>query len=100
MSLEEGLADTEHSYAQDPEKRLIEEKEVAKEIIDKICDLVPLGGEETISFSDEAKYKQTVTGFVDREWFGNIEYNYKTYIIIPEVCLKEDVTDERVCKVT
>jgi len=71
-----------------------------KEIIDKISDLVPLGGEETISFSDEAKYKQTVTGFVDREWFGNIEYNYKTYIIVPEVCLKEDVTDERVCKVT
>ena len=71
-----------------------------KDIIDKISDLVPLGGEETVSFSDDAKYKQTVTGFVDREWFGNIEYKYKTYAIIPEVCLKEDVTDERVCKVT
>ena len=40
-----------------------------------------------------------MTGVVDREWFANVEYRYQTYLIVPEVCLKEDLTDQRVCNV-
>ena len=67
--------------------------------LEGISELVPEGGEETLTFADEAKYTKKVSGVVDREWFANIEYRYKTYLIIPEVCLKEDLTDERVCNV-
>ena len=58
-----------------------------------------LGGEETVSFASDAKYEQDVTGAIDREWFASLEYKYQTYLILPEVCLKEDITDERVCEV-
>ncbi|MDP3640307.1 MAG: hypothetical protein Q8R53_03845 [Nanoarchaeota archaeon] len=68
-------------------------------IIDKISELVPLGGEETLSFASDAKYEQDVTGAIDREWFASLEYKYQTYLILPEVCLKEDITDERICEV-
>ncbi|MEK6863135.1 MAG: hypothetical protein AABW53_00345 [Nanoarchaeota archaeon] len=68
-------------------------------ILDSISELVPAGGEETLTFGSEAKYIQPVTGLVDREWFANVEYRYQTYLIVPEVCLKEDLTDQRVCNV-
>ena len=67
--------------------------------IDAISDLVPEGGEETLTFATDAKYNSAVNGVIDREWFANIEYRYQTYVIIPEVCLKEDLTDDRVCNV-
>mgnify|MGYP001570413156 CR=1 FL=1 len=67
--------------------------------LDSISELVPAGGEETLTFGSEAKYTQKVTGIVDREWFANVEYRYQTYLIVPEVCLKEDLTDQRVCNV-
>lgn len=66
-------------------------------IIEKISELVPTGGEETFSFASDAKYLGGVTGVLEREWFANIEYNYKTSLIVPEVCLKEDLNDNRVC---
>ena len=68
-------------------------------IVDMVSELIPTGGEETITFSTDAKYSQTVNNFIDREWFANFEYKYKTYLIIPEVCLKEDLKDDRVCEV-
>ena len=68
-------------------------------VIDKISELAPDGGEETITFATDALYLTDVAGIVDREWFANVEYNYKTEVIIPEVCLKEDLTDARVCDV-
>ncbi len=67
--------------------------------LDSISELVPAGGEETLTFGSETKYTQKVTGVVDREWFANVEYRYQTYLIVPEVCLKEDLTDQRVCNV-
>ena len=70
-----------------------------QDLIDEISELVPEGGEETISFTSDAKFVGDVNGFIDRQWFANIDYNYKTYLIIPEVCLKEDLTDDRVCEV-
>ncbi len=70
-----------------------------KGTLETVSELVPQGGEETISFATDAKYKSKVSGVSDREWYANIEYRYNTYLIIPEVCLKEDITDERVCNV-
>ncbi len=67
--------------------------------LDAISDLVPDGGEETISFGDDVKYEEDVNNFVERDWFANIEFYYETELLIPEVCLKEDLTDERICDV-
>lgn len=68
-------------------------------VIDKVSELSTSGGEETITFAIDALYRTDVIGVVDREWFANVEYNYQTSVIIPEVCLKEDLTDTRVCDV-
>ncbi|MDP3698584.1 MAG: hypothetical protein Q8R47_03275 [Nanoarchaeota archaeon] len=67
--------------------------------LEGISELVPDGGEETLSFASDAKYAKEVSGLVEREWFANIEYHYQTYLLIPEVCLKEDLQDQRVCNV-
>lgn len=67
--------------------------------IDKISELVPEGGEETLSFTSDAKYVGEVIGLMERTWLANVEYNYQTYLVVPEVCLKEDLTDPRVCEV-
>lgn len=70
-----------------------------KDSVEKISELTPNGGEETISFASDAKYLSSVTGAIQRTWFANVEYKYQTYTIVPEVCLKEDLTDLRVCEV-
>ncbi|MBI2668544.1 hypothetical protein HYX14_01750 [Candidatus Woesearchaeota archaeon] len=70
-----------------------------KNTIEKISELVPAGGEETVSFASEAKYVKTAKGVQDRTWFANVDYNYQTSLIVPEVCMKEDLTDKRVCEV-
>jgi len=70
-----------------------------KQPLDAISDLVPNGGEETLNFASEAKYAKEAVGLTEREWYANIEYHYQTYLLIPEVCLKEDLTDTRVCNV-
>ncbi|MBI2573244.1 hypothetical protein HYV86_05265 [Candidatus Woesearchaeota archaeon] len=67
--------------------------------LEEISDLSPEGGEETIAFASDARFNGEVTNYLDRDWFANLEYNYKTYLVIPEVCLKEDLTDDRVCNV-
>ncbi len=71
-----------------------------KEIIDKKSTLVPTGGEENLPFAEEAKYNGKVVGLLDRIWFANIEYRYNTNLILPEICLKEDLTDKRICEPT
>ncbi|MBU0470425.1 MAG: hypothetical protein KKA62_00970 [Nanoarchaeota archaeon] len=70
-----------------------------KGVLEAISEFIPQGGEETVSFASDAKYKSKVSGVSDREWFANVDYRYNTFLIIPEVCLKEDLTDERVCTV-
>lgn len=67
--------------------------------IEIISDLLPQGGEESVSFATSAKYTKPVNGILDRSWFASIESKYQTYLIIPEVCLKEDLTDTRICEV-
>src|SRR3989344_2460427 len=70
-----------------------------KGVIEKISDLVPTGGEEVVTFGDEVGYTSPVRGLTERTWFANIDYNYETIVIVPEVCLKEDLRDTRVCTV-
>jgi hypothetical protein len=67
--------------------------------LERISELVPDGGEETFTFGSDASYDNEVNGVVDRLWFANVEYRYNTELLIPEVCLKEDLTDDRVCTV-
>lgn len=67
--------------------------------LEGISELVPDGGEETLSFASDAKYAKDAVGLTEREWFANIEYHYQTYLLVPEVCLKEDLNDQRVCNV-
>jgi hypothetical protein len=69
------------------------------DVVDKISELVPEGGEETLSFTSDAKYVGEVIGLQERTWFASIEYSYQTFLIVPEVCLKEDLSDDRVCTV-
>jgi hypothetical protein len=67
--------------------------------IDKISELVPEGGEETLSFTSDAQYTEEVIGLMERSWHAKIEYDYETYLIIPEVCLSGDLTKKEICTV-
>jgi len=68
-------------------------------VIGIVSDLLPAGEEETVTFATDAMYSQGVNGYIDREWFANVEYNYETYVIMPDVCLKGDLKDDRICTV-
>lgn len=73
-----------------------------KQVIDKISQFNPEGGEEIISFTTagaRAKYTGPVTGFTDITWNAEYWYDYKTHLIINEVCFKGDVTEKKVCEV-
>lgn len=67
--------------------------------IEKISEFNPNGGETNIVFTKNAKYRQTVTGFYEANIFAGIEYPYKTTVLVPKVCYKSDLTDNRVCDV-
>lgn len=67
--------------------------------IEPISELLPAGGQETITFARDAKFTRAVKGAIDRTWYANIDYHYQTYVIIPEACLKENLNDKRVCDV-
>jgi hypothetical protein len=69
------------------------------EMVDTVSELLSTGGEETITFGTDVSYQSEVTGAINREWFANVDYKYETYVLIPEVCLKEDLKDNRVCDV-
>lgn len=65
--------------------------------LDPISEFNPEGGEEIVSFGDDARYTAPVTGFTDLEWFVNYQYDYATEVVISNVCFKGDPTDTRVC---
>ncbi len=71
------------------------------DVIEGVSDTDPNGGEEVIEFTTNAgaKYKPKVTGFYQPDIFAVVEYKYKTHLIIPEVCFKEDLTDKSICEV-
>lgn len=73
---------------------------VNQDEIEKISEFSPEGGEEIIQFtpSELALYTEDVVGFTDVTWNLEYAYDYKTHLIINDVCFKGDVTDDRVCK--
>lgn len=72
-----------------------------REEILKISEFNPSGGEEVVSFTPttNARYMALVTGFTDLTWNLEYKYDYKTYVIMNDVCFKGDFTDPRVCEV-
>src|SRR3989344_5919206 len=58
----------------------------------------PEGGEEVVSFtpSANARYTALVTGFSDLTWNLEYAYDYKTHLIMNDVCFKGDFTDSAV----
>ena len=79
-----------------PEWKLTNKKEV-----EKVSEFNPDGGEEIVSFTPTkyAKYKGVVTGFTDLTWNLEYWYEYKTHVIVNDVCFKGDTTDPKVCQV-
>jgi len=72
------------------------------DLIEGVSDFNVRGGEEIIDFTsleEDALYKPEVTGYYQPSIFALLEYKYKTRAIVPEVCFKEDLTDESVCEV-
>ncbi len=69
--------------------------------IEKISEFNPEGGEEIISFTpnNRALYGGEVTGFTDVTWNLEYWYDYKTHLIVNDVCFKGDITDTKVCEV-
>ncbi len=69
--------------------------------IEKISEFNPDGGREIVSFTPNrgAKYKSPVTGYTDLTWNLEYDYNYKTRLIVDDVCFKGDITDPKVCTV-
>lgn len=69
--------------------------------IEKVSEFNKEGGEELIDFTPvaDAKYKHQVTGYYQPDLFATVEYKYKTRVIVPKVCFKEDLTDTSVCTV-
>jgi hypothetical protein len=71
------------------------------ELIEGISEFNTEGDEEIVDFTpgEGAKYKFDVTGFFQPDIFATFDYNYKTHLIIPKVCFKEDLQDNSVCDV-
>ncbi len=71
------------------------------EQIEEISEFNPNGDEEVISFTpnDYATYNANIVGYQDLTWFVDYEYDYKTYLIVNDVCFKGDSSDDRVCTV-
>jgi hypothetical protein len=68
--------------------------------IDKMSESNEEGGEEIVNFGQDVKYKPVVPGtFYDVNVFASYTYNYKTYAIVPKVCFKENLRDDRVCDI-
>ena len=72
-----------------------------QEEIEKISEFNPEGGEEIATFTPNARatYISPVTGFIDINWNLEYEYEYKTHLIVNDVCFKGDITDPKVCEV-
>ncbi len=71
--------------------------------IDKISEFNPLGGEEIVSFTpspNRAKFGGKITTFRDIVWNLEYWYDYKTHLIMNDVCFKGDPKDEKVCTIT
>ncbi len=72
------------------------------ERIEEISEFNPEGGEIIVDFTPigGANYLQEVTGtHYTINPYIEYKYKYKTKALVPEVCFKEDLRDERLCNV-
>ncbi len=79
------------------------------EVIEKITEYNPEGGEATLDFtsigigddpSADAKYDVPLSGaHYDVGVFGEVVYEYKTYASVPKICFKENLQDDNICDV-
>ena len=72
------------------------------EAIDKISDFNAEGGQTSLDFtpSGGAVYGVALTGeSYDVNVFARVDYRYKTFVSVPQVCYKEDLADTTVCTI-
>lgn len=71
------------------------------QIINKMSEFNPEGGEEIVSFTPNkrALYTAPIVGFNDITWNLEYTYEYKTHLIVNDVCFKGDLTQKTVCEV-
>ena len=69
------------------------------QVIEKVSDFNPQGGEEILSLTPQARARYTapVTGFTDITWNIEYDYDYKTHLIVNDICFKGNPTDQKVC---
>ena len=65
--------------------------------LDKVSEVNPTGGEETLDFGDATYKHDILTTFYDATIFASYVYPYATHVAVPKVCFKEDVTDTSIC---
>jgi len=66
-------------------------------VLERVSEFLPEGGEEVMSFGN-AQYD--VTGlFYLAHFYATVEYPYKTFVAVTDVCYKEDLRDRSVCNV-
>ena len=72
-----------------------------KNLVDKISEFNPQGGEEIVSFTPDnlAKYTKPVTVFTPLKWNVEYIYDYKTHLVMNDVCFKGDFNDKKICNV-
>lgn len=68
------------------------------EKIQKVTEFLPDGGIERVNFG-EAQYQGLTGTYYDANIYLEYTYPYATYVVISNVCFKEDLRDERVCDV-
>jgi len=73
------------------------------DLIESVSEYNDAGGEITLDFTtgtEDAKYESVLNGaHYDVSVFGEVVYKYATYASVPEVCFKEDLQDDSICKV-
>jgi hypothetical protein len=73
------------------------------ELIEKVSEFNALGGEIELDFTpgtEDAIYTPTLNVEVyDVDVFGEVIYHYKTFSVVPKVCYKENLQDNRICDV-
>ncbi|MFO8016618.1 MAG: hypothetical protein R6U32_05930 [Candidatus Woesearchaeota archaeon] len=67
--------------------------------LEGISEFNTLGGEETIDFGDAEYNIDLQTNYYDVTVFASYKYPYKTHVAVPDVCFKEDITDDSVCDI-
>ena len=68
-------------------------------LLDKVSEFNPTGGEETVDFGD-AKYRIPLSGsYYDVTVFVSYQYPYKTHVAVPKMCFSTDLKDKTICTI-